>query len=118
MRVPLIRLLESARANFHRAARWGLGASLRWLDGNEHTADDILRHHLPDLRAALHTLELDHHDIERWLSIIEHRLASRQTGARWQRQFAEATGQTGTALTRAYLVNQQSGRPVHTWTVA
>ncbi len=106
-----------AQRNFQLAARWGLRSRLRWLDGNYHPVTDILSHHLPEIRSALHALDLDRADVARWLGIIERRLALQQTGARWQRRWAEETGEAGAALTRAYLANQLTGRPVHEWRV-
>jgi hypothetical protein len=60
-------------------------------------------------------------EAERWLTIVAERVASGQTGARWQRRcFEGVLGRLGperasAAVVKAYLEAAQSGLPVHTW---
>jgi hypothetical protein len=107
-----------ARANFYTAARDGLAAEIRWLNG--HIAvlgrvfeSDLLRR----ARTGLLELGIDAEEADYWLGIIGERVKSGQTGAAWQRAFVARHGKDMTALTAAYLERQQSGTPVHEWTL-
>ena len=107
-----------ARENFYRAAREGLQARLQWLDGKTVTARELcLEVLLPQARTGLERMGLDRHDADGWLSIIRHRLESGQTGAVWQRAWVRQHGRGMPALVEAYLQRQNSGAPVHQWTL-
>lgn len=107
-----------ARANFYTAAREGLNAQIQWLDGRiaplpQIFADDLL----PRAHRGLLDLGIDEDEADLWLGIIDGRVRSGQTGAMWQRAYVHRHGPDMTALTAAYLDRQQSGRPVHEWTI-
>jgi len=107
-----------ARSNFYAAARYGLAAELFWADWRQINAAELLHKVLlPRARTGLAMLGVDALEIEQWLGVIEGRLAKRQTGASWQRAWVERNGSDMQGLTLAYLDHQQSGRPVHEWTV-
>lgn len=108
----------AARENFYRAARDGLDARLRWLDGAEYPADELIRRRcLPMARDGLLALGLDEAEIERHLIIIALRVASGQTGAAWQLRAWRRHGGDARALMLDYLEKQRAGAPVHEWDV-
>lgn len=110
---------EDARANFYACARDGLAAEVTWLDGRRHAVADLLRDELlPLARRGLTALQLAAEDIDRYLGLMEARLASGQTGSVWQRRFLDLHGDDLFALTAAYHERQQGGEPVHRWPVS
>ncbi len=107
---------EQMRENFYRAAKSGLDARLRWRDGAEYTARDlVLRELLPMARRGLQASGLGASESDRYLDIIEQRVARRMTGARWMRAWHYAHDGDVQSLVGAYLTRQQEGRPVHEW---
>ena len=106
-----------ARANFYAAARRGLEAKLRWLNGRDATARAILTEDLlPRARRGLRNLGIEDEEIDTWLGLIAARLAKGRTGADWQRAWvARHPDQEMTGLLQAYLDQQRSGQPVHEW---
>jgi CBS domain-containing protein len=117
-------VFEDAKANFFRAARHGLDAQLRWIDGQTLGASTlILNHLLPLAKNGLSSANVSNDDIDRYLGIIEERARRGQTGARWITKSFAAMGNTTskdtrrTALTSAMLSNQKQGQPVHLWPV-
>ena len=109
---------ETAKENFYAAAKLGLDAPLTWLDGEQRTARDVLGEEmLPLAKAALARLDIPDEELARYLGTAEARVASGQTGARWQRAWVAKHGDDWPALTRAYVDAQEQGEPVHTWPV-
>lgn len=107
-----------ASANFYRAAQEGLSARLQWWGGRVATAREIIAEDLlPRARWGLEHLGFDRDEITFWLGILADRVRTGQTGAAWQRAYVARHGPDMTALTGAYLERQQSGRPVHAWTL-
>ncbi|MBP8283978.1 MAG: glutamate--cysteine ligase [Chromatiaceae bacterium] len=107
-----------ASANFYRAAQQGLPARLQWWGGRVATAREIIADDLlPRARWGLAHLGFDREEIACWLGILADRVRTGQTGAAWQRAYIARHGPDLTALTGAYLERQQSGRPVHAWTL-
>jgi CBS domain-containing protein/gamma-glutamyl:cysteine ligase YbdK (ATP-grasp superfamily) len=119
---------DDAKSNFFRAARHGLDAQFNWIDGESHTASElVLDHLLPLARAGLCESNVDRVDVDRYLGIIEDRVRSRQTGARWILKSLEAMQGDGSnessrskdssqrKLTAAMLACQKQGQPVHRW---
>jgi hypothetical protein len=106
----------SARDNFYAAARRGLDAGVHWLDDARGTLHALVSEQLlPMARAGLEQLEIDRADIERYLGVIEARVAGGRTGAAWQRACAARLGRDLQAMTQAYRLHQDSGKPVHEW---
>lgn len=107
-----------ARRNFYSAARYGLDATVMWLDGRECSLQRLLLSELlPLARDGLERLQVDSDIIDEGLSIIESRIATGATGAAWQRRFIERHGRDLALLTREYHARQRAGRPVHLWDV-
>lgn len=107
---------EQARNNFYAAARDGLRAPMTWLDGSITDARTLLLEEiLPMSRHGLKTLNIDEADINHYLSIMETRIQTGQTGAVWQRAYREKHQADSLHLVAAYLERQRSGAPVHEW---
>jgi hypothetical protein len=107
-----------AKTNFYTAARQGLHAKIEWLDDRRATlgqvmADDLL----PRARQGLLQLGIDASEADLWLGIVESRVRTGRTGSAWQRTWVRRNGPDMATLTAAYLERQQTGRPVHEWTV-
>lgn len=109
---------KQARDNFYKAARDGLAAKIRWLDGREIAISEVLASEvLPMARKGLERFDLDGADIETFLGVIEGRLRTGLNGAAWQRAYVARHGADMQALTHAYLEGQCSGCPVHEWSL-
>lgn len=111
-----------AKANFLAAARDGLKAGFRWLDGVTVSASTLIRDQaLPLARAGLAGAGVDAIDVDRYLGIIAERVESGTTGARWHERSLLAMREHGTraerlaALTAGSLARQKRGEPCHTW---
>lgn len=108
----------TARTNFYAAARAGLRAEIRWLDGQRGSVRDLLLEQLlPQARSGLDDLGITPEHATHFLDIIEQRVRSGQNGAAWQRAFIAAHGADMPAMTRRYHELQQDGRPVSQWAV-
>lgn len=107
------------RDNFYTAACLGLDAEITWLDCRRWPLRNLLQEILlPLADAGLARLGVDECDAESWLSVMEQRVATGQTGAVWQRRFVDRHSADFALLTREYRVRQQSGQPVHEWDIA
>lgn len=106
-----------AEANFYRAAREGLTATVRWPGGERSLRALILEELLPLARAGLQAREVPAGEAESWLATVEARVASGRTGAAWQRAWRQRHGRDPAALVEAYLARQRTGVPVHRWDV-
>lgn len=116
---------ESASGNFTAAAREGLACELNWLDGQSIPARNlILEQLLPLARQGWQRAGVSAEEVNPWLEIIEQRVKSRQTGAKWIIDSGIAMKGQGTraerlsSLTAAMNQRQKSGKPVHTWPLA
>ena len=107
-----------AKENFYRAARHGLDAPITWFDGRQGSLAELCRRRLlPQARRGLLAMGLEAAEVEPWLAILAERIASGQTGARWQRRWVAEHGRDFGALTLAYWERQESGLPVHRWSL-
>lgn len=133
---------DDATSNFFAGARDGLYASMTWPTlGTIPVADLVTNHLLEQAEQGLEQLEVDRKLIDKNLEIIEGRARSHQNGATWQLvalnhataavvaevedgvEGAESVDGPDTPVRReamarmlkAYIANQKSGAPVHTW---
>jgi CBS domain-containing protein len=113
---------DDAKSNFLLAARYGLGAQFEWVDGRTVPARElILDTLLPVARKGLLAGGIDQADIDRYLGVIEARVESRKTGAKWMLDAYAALSQSGNrdqnlrTLASATIARQELGDPVHTW---
>lgn len=109
-------------ANFHAAARAGLAARLRWVDGETVTARELLLGTLlPLAREGLLGSGVDPGDVEWTLGIIRERVETERTGAAWSLAAFEAAPRAASGAERAWWVTAGlrarcwSGQPVHRW---
>ncbi|HVQ37377.1 MAG TPA: CBS domain-containing protein, partial [Pyrinomonadaceae bacterium] len=116
---------DDAKENFFAAARHGLNAQLKWIDGESLSATAlILNHLLPLARAGLKQTEIDSRDIDKYLGILEARVRSGQTGAQWMLDSLAALNprepfeRRARALTSTMLTRQKENKPVHEWKLA
>ena len=109
---------SDARDNFYAAARDGLDAQIKWLDGNKVPMPQLLRERLlPLAELGLQQLGVDPAQRQHYLDILRQRIDKGCTGARWQRAFVAKHGPDMAVLTEAYWRHQESGRPVHEWDI-
>lgn len=118
---------DDAKANFFRAARHGLDAQLRWVDGKSHPAArlilDVL---LPAAARGLASVGVDADDAAHYLGVIEARVRTERTGAQWAIDSLvamEAEGENASevrcrALVQGMIDGQASGAPVAEWPLA
>lgn len=110
---------RSAEESFFAAARHGLDAPLSWVGGVERPAAELIRERLlPLAREGLAHAGIDRGDVDRYLGVIEERVAGQRTGARWALDyFAALDGSEDREhrLVRAMVEGQASGAPVHEW---
>jgi hypothetical protein len=113
---------DHAAGNFYTAAREGYVAPMHWLDGEEISAQKlVLDTLLPAAEAGLRTREVNEADIKRYLGIIEARVRTGRTGARWltgslhRMKDEGSAGQRASALVAAMLARQRTGKPVSEW---
>lgn len=105
-----------AKHDFYRAAQKGLKHKTKWLNKNTRTLQTIILDQLLiEAESGLYKLGINQQDSQRYLSIIEQRVAQNKTGSQWQLNFLDAHDNDRTLLTHTYLKNQTSGRPVHEW---
>jgi hypothetical protein len=115
-----------AEYNFYRAARFGLDARLLWPapgggSPREYLARDLAGEMLPLAAEGLGALGVAGGEIQRLLGIVSDRLASRTTGAGWQRRalarllLRRQREDCISLMTQEYLSNAATGRPVHEW---
>lgn len=107
-----------ARNNFYGCAKDGLEARIVWRNHQRASVRDVILKELcPLAREGLARLEIAPDSIERFISTIEARARTGNTGAAWQRAFAGTHGKDMAELTQAYLECQKSGEPVHDWAI-
>jgi CBS domain-containing protein len=112
----------AAEENFHIAARSGLDAQLRWLDGQRVAVKDLLLHTLvPAAREGLVAAGVDTDDAHGWIEIVRARVASGRTGSRWILDAFESLPERLSPRERSWAVTNALARlcwsdsPVHTW---
>lgn len=118
---------EAASDNFYTAAREGIEAKLYWprYRADVPVTELIVRELLPLARRGLQRWDLDDHDTERFLDVVEERALTGQNGASWQiatfqrlRDEEDLDPYEATLeLTRRYQQLSETGDPVHTWKV-
>ncbi|WP_257460441.1 glutamate--cysteine ligase family protein [Archangium lipolyticum] len=114
------------RTNFYRAAREGLDAPLYWPGRpGQALAVQPVRELLPRLleraRQGLVSAGVEPEDVEPLVELLEGRLRTGRTGARWQldalaRLEADRPRHEAlTAMFERYLAYSEEGMPVHSW---
>jgi CBS domain-containing protein len=116
---------DDAKSNFFSAARYGFKTQMSWLDGQSYsTSQLILEELLPRARRGLQMAEIDSADIEKYLGVIEERVQSGKTGARWMLDSLAAmdkrakTNVRMRTLVKSMKKNQETNEPAHKWNLA
>ncbi len=116
---------DDARQNYVAAARLGLAASFTWLEGESIPAQELICERLlPIAAAGLRKRGVDDRDVDRYLGVIDQRVASGRTGASWLvRSYDDLRGvarpgERLAAVTDAMIKRQRSGAPVGEWPLA
>jgi len=116
---------NDAKGNFFAAARYGLNAQVKWLDGKSLGAPSlILKHLLPLARAGLKQARVESSDIDKYLGTVEERVRGGQTGAQWMLNSLaspkghESSDMRARVLTATILARQEENKPVHEWELA
>lgn len=115
-----------AEYNFYRAAQHGLSANILWpsLDSGslvEQPINQVIQQHIKTARDGLSMLNVPQSEIDQFISIIEHRIATNTTGASWQKNtlaYLRASNSNEAAcqkLLSLYLKNTRTCEPVSTW---
>ncbi|WP_323752520.1 hypothetical protein [Marinobacter sp.] len=115
--------------NFYRAAKYGLDADIVWPHKDQVQLQDtplltVARALLPLAREALKKTAVDEAEIHRLLGIIEGRITTNMTGARWQRHITESLLQSLSpdeafrSMLALYMANQKKNIPVHEWSLS
>lgn len=114
--------------DLNAAARLGLDAVLHWPGPNGPGVDDarrlILSTLIPLAATGLDAWGVDLGDRDRYLGVIEQRVAARRTGADWQTATVDALEEEGVTreaalreMVRRYVEHADSREPVHTWSL-
>ncbi len=113
---------DQAASNFYTAAREGIGSHFTWLDHEEISARElVLERLLPLAEAGLRRQKIDDGDIKKYLGVVDQRVRSGRTGARWQLSSWNSLRDRSTpaersnALVAATAQRQLTGRPVSEW---
>ena len=116
---------DDAKDNFYSVARYGFKSQLAWLDGQTHSAKDlILDQLLPLAQKGLEEVNVDAADIDRYLGTLEKRVSKEKTGSRWILNSLAKMDDTAKvnvrmrALTAKMIENQETKKPVHDWELA
>lgn len=115
---------DDAKANFFAAARYDLHAQLTWIDNRTISAPRLIREELlPLARQGLEQAKVATSNIDKYLGIIDDRVKTRQTGARWLLKSLAAMGDIEPKdlqhreLASRMMQNEKEGKPVHEWPI-
>ncbi|TQV85323.1 hypothetical protein [Aliikangiella coralliicola] len=117
---------QFAEYNFYRAAKLGLDATILWPQNYQNKPVEVPIKNIIDdmLQVAsdgLSKLDVDRDEKDKYLTIIQRRLATGVTGARWTKQTLRCLRKSMSnekacaKLLDMYFENQMEGRPVSEW---
>ena len=116
---------DVVKTNFIRAAKMGMGAMFRWVNGKAYSAQElIIKELIPMARHGLETAGVRKRDIDRYLDVIHERAESGNSGSQWMLDSFNNLKKKGTndeaiVATTAGIVKRQKGnKPVHKWSKA
>lgn len=116
---------DDVKTNFFSAARFGLKSQIIWLNGESYSSKNlILDELLPRAKKGLRMVGIEPNDIERYLGILEERVAAGKTGASWMLESLAKMDKRAKpnvrmrSLTAAMKANQETGIPLHEWKLA
>lgn len=109
---------STAKDNFYKAAKSSLQAHVKWLDNYSGKMKPLLEQHLiPNAIEGLRQMEISEDDIHFYMDIISQRVKNEQHGANWLRRYKEKHACSMQQLAAAYAEQQNTGKPVHSWTI-
>jgi len=108
---------DKVRDNLYNAARLGMKAQMNWLDHSHLSAKELLEQLIPLALSGWQQLDIAEDDQHTYITVIQDRIESGQTGSKWQRAFIEKYGKDFPAMLRAYIEHQESGLPVCQWII-
>jgi CBS domain-containing protein len=118
-------VFADVKANFLAAARDGIRAQMNWFNDRHLPAKKlILEYLLPMAREGLQEAGIDQDDSDRYLGVLQQRVASRRTGARWSLESLQNMDERGTldqrlrCLVSSMVEQQSSGQPIADWELA
>ncbi len=116
---------DDVKQNFFSTARYGLKSQIVWLDGKSYRAKKlILDELLPRARKGLQMVGVNENDIEKYLGILQNRVSQEKTGASWMLDSLANMDKRAKpnvrmrSLTAAMKTNQETGKPLHEWSLA
>ncbi len=116
---------DDVKQNFFSTARFGLKSQIAWFDGKcWGTRNLILEELLPRAKRGLQMVGVDTKDIEKYLGILEERVSQDKTGASWMLDSLAKMDKRAKqnvrmrSLTAAMKANQETGEPLHKWSLA
>lgn len=119
---------DQVKNNFVSAARQGIDAHLTWFGGERYPASElILTKLIPLARKGLLDSGVDDSDVDKYMSVLEERVAKKCTGAEWILSSVAEMKRENPTSTRADRLNavvsgmidrQKDGTPGHKWTLA
>lgn len=115
-RIETLLAFDDAKSNFYAAAKSGLKASVRWIDGRTYPIDTLIRETvLEPAVEAMHELGIAADSVRGFHEILSARIETGQNGAAWQlRKFSECD-EDPRQLLLEYEANQRTSQPVHSW---
>ncbi len=124
-RISVLMDFSEARSNFIKAARMGLGAQFKWMNGHRIPAKKLVLDELmPIAIDGLAMFNIPESETKPYLDVIRERVISEKTGSQWTLDaFANYKNwgsiQDALLQTTAGLINREkSNIPVHKWTPA
>lgn len=117
---------SAAKSSFFAASRFGLDTKLSWVNGKKIAPAALIKEQLlPISRHGLEKAEVAKKDIDTYLSIIEERASTGQTGSCWILNSFSKLAKEGltrdeisSALTASIHENQDNGEAIHKWDLA
>lgn len=116
---------DDVKTNFFSAARFGLKSQIAWLDGKSYRAKKLITEELlPRAEKGLQSVGVDAGDVEKYLGVLEERVSQEKTGANWMLESLAKMDKRAKqnvrmrSLTAAMLANQETGKPLHEWSLA
>ncbi len=112
---------KAVKNNFVLAARSGLNTVFRWYGKNIPAKQLILEELLPMARQGLINSGVDTKDVDKYLSIIEHRVSGEVTGSSWMiNNFRNLSKHYGESIAQKEIIAQtlkyqKENIPLHQW---
>ena len=108
---------KATKNNFYIAATNDLQSAIEWHGKSVNLKSLLYEELLTQAESGLNDLNICSEDINKYLNIIQQRIANEQTGASWQRKYVSTHHSDMTELTHAYQTMQRTEQPVHSWTI-